>query len=139
MTRHYPLIWRELQTLTRFDKYASESSEASGALTEAAFNAYALFSEKSAEYGDVATPEGAAKAAASFAVDLYNTAGSLGEKRAELNDASDTISQIATVAYLDAMLKTASDGMSGDAQATTDVVRLLGREYGAELLKSLVG
>lgn len=140
MTRHYPEIWRALQPLTRLEKYASESPESASQLARTCAEVFDLFLEKAAgEYSSDGTPAGAALLAATFAEELYDTKRALGEKVASEDAVDLALEQLATVAYVDAALKTAADGMSGEEYAQTQHLRLLGREYGVELLKNLVG
>lgn len=138
MTTDYPAIWAAVQRASRFEKYASEG----GALTDLAAacnDAYELFATKSAAYGRTDSPEDAARCAISFGLDLYNTARGMGEKVASEQAAGSTLEHLGAVALVDATLKHAAESMQGSERAATERLRLLGREYGVELLRNLVG
>lgn len=139
MTPHYPHIWAQLRRVGRFEKYAADSSEAQADLATVADEVFSDFMAKAASYGDGETPEALALKAASFAVDLYDSASATGVKVAGEDVALGNIEQLATVAYLDGVLKAASENLSGADLDEAQRVRLLGREYGIELLRNLVG
>lgn len=139
MTPHYPYVWAQIQRATRFDKYASEGADAAVDLARVASEVFEDVLLKSASYGASDTPHHVAANMAAFAVDLFDSARATGAKTASENDATDAIEQLATVAYLDTMLKSASANLSGEALDTAYRAQLLGREYGVELLRSLVG
>ena len=140
MTPHYPEIWRLLQTAGRFEKYASESLDAQHELAGTCSGIYDQFMSKAAEYAPGHSPAGAALQAGRFGAALYATAVSVnGEKVASADVAVTAIEQLATAAFLDVHLKTAADKMSGEEREATQTVRLLGREYAVDLLRSLVG
>lgn len=139
MTPHYPHIWAQVQRATRFDKYASESVDASADAARVASEVFEDVLSKAASYGASDTPQHVAANVAALAVDLFDSARATGAKTASEADATDSIEQLATVAYLDTLLKTASANLTGDALDTAVRARLLGREYGVELLRGLVG
>ena len=140
MTPHYPEIWRLLQATTRFEKYASESADAAVDLASTCSRAYDAFLEKaSGAYASDLSPAAEALRASSFAEDLYEASKVAGEKVASETVADDAIEKLAAVVYVDTVLKTAAAGMTGESYAQTQHLRLLGREYGVELLKTLVG
>jgi hypothetical protein len=140
MSAHYAEMWRLLQATERFEKYASESELAAGDLASTCSRTFETFLEKAAsEYDSDGTPAGVALQACSFAEDLYAASQSLSEKTASEADADHALEQLATVAYVDSVLKTASESMTGEDYANTQHLRLLGREYGVQLLKTLVG
>ena len=139
MTHLYPHVWAQVQRVSRFDKYASESDEAQADLARVSHEVFGDFIVKSSAYGETSTPHHVAANAAAFAVDLYDSARATGVKVASENEATSSVEQLATVAYLDEVLKTACEKLSGDSLDTALRARYLGREYGVELLKTLVG
>lgn len=140
MTPYYPAIWAQLQRADRFDKYAAESREAGFALADTCDDVYAFVMEKAAAtYASDGTPAGEALRAATFVEDLVRSARVTGQKTASDADVGTALEQLATVAYVDTVLKTAAETATGDKLAEINNIRLLGREYGVELLRNLVG
>ena len=140
MTPHYPEMWRLLQTAGRFEKHASESLDAQHQLAGTCSSIYDTFMSKAAEYAPGISPADSALQAGRFGAALYATALSVNrEKVAGVDVAATALEQLATTAYLDATLKTAAEKMSGDDREAAQTVRLLGREYAVDLLRSLVG
>lgn len=139
MTPHYTEMLRALTRTTRFEKHASLGGDAARDHAVSCSEAYELFTQKAASYGGEPTASGAALRAAQFAADLYETSASVGVKVASENDALAAIEQLSAVAYLDASLKVAAEHLSESDLAATQQLQLLGREYGVELLRGLVG
>lgn len=135
MTAEYPRMWALLQKADRFEKTASEDQGQH--LAAACSQIYDAFLTKAAAYTRDFSPRGVALGAISFAADLNDTAVSTGNKVA--SDVADALEQLGAVAFLDETLKQASVGMPADQAASTNTLRLLGREYGVELLRGLVG
>lgn len=140
MTPHYPAIWKALQAVGRFEKYASESADATVDLARTCSAVFDQFLTKAASsYESDGTAGGEALRAATFAEALYDSHRAVSDKTASVDTADEAIEKLAAVVYVDTVLKAASDNMSGEQLSQTHHLRLLGREYGVELLKNLVG
>jgi hypothetical protein len=139
VTTHYPEIWAALQRLDETEKTASVSSDASRFHADRASMVFDLFMSKAASYNDVATAAGAAKAAAAFGFDLVDSARATNTKVAAEDLAGRSLEKLATVAFLDRVLEDAMAKTAGDESEKIAYMRLMGREFGIEILRSLVG
>lgn len=137
MTPHYPEIWALLQKANHFEKNASADSALDQA--SACSGIYETFMKRASVYGTDGSPTEDAVGAISFAYALNNTALSLGEKVAAYDNAASALEQLGAVVFLDTTLKQASVNMTGEQLESTQRMQLLGREYGIELLRGLVG
>ena len=138
MTHHYPAVWAALKSLESTEKTASVSGEASLHHAKEASAAFDLFMDKAAAYGDTTSASGAAKAAAAFGFDLIESAAATGTKVASEAVAGRSLERLATVAFVDRVLDEAMSKTAGAEADKLAHMRLLGRSFGAEILRALV-
>lgn len=138
MTHHYPEIWAALQRTGETEKTASVSSDASLFHANTADSAFELFMSKAASYGDTTTATGAATAAASFGYDLLDSAHVTRTKVASADVAGRSLERLATVAFVDRVLSDAMSKTAGEETEKLAHMRILGREFAVEILRSLV-
>lgn len=138
MTPHYPEIWAALTRTAETEKTAGVSSDASVFHARTASGAFELFMSKAAAYYDTETAAGAAKAAAAFGYDLVESARITGTKVAAVDVAGRSLERLATVAFVDRVLSDAMSKTAGDETEKLAHMRVLGREFAVEILRSLV-